>query len=401
MSRANTIQSLIDQGENSSVEFKSSAVRPESLAREIVAFSNSSGGTILIGVDDDGQVTGIKDRENIEEWVTNVVRNNIIPATNPKIYSVQHKEQAVIVVDVTRGQDKPYQTIDGKFWIRVGSTNRMATKEELSRLFQQAGLVHFDIAPVDETSQQDLDSTKLQEYWSDYYSIDYLRLEDAEQTRLLTNADILVKSENNIQVSVGGMLIFGKQPQRKLPQSSIQFAVFNGAELTDDLLDKHEVKGTLPEIIQQTKAKIETFLPNPSTIRSMKRDEQVAISGKVLREAIVNAVCHRDYSISNRKTSVYLFNDRLEIASPGRLPNTLNIEKIMTGNSAPRNHFLLKYLDNLKFIDGLGRGVPMIKQEMAERASYQEDGEMLRLILRYEGRSLSKKQARLQEPLRI
>ena len=117
----------------------------------------------------------------------------------------------------------------------------------------------------------------------------------------------------------------------------------------------------------------------------MKRDEQVAISGKVLREAIVNAVCHRDYSISNRKTSVYLFNDRLEIASPGRLPNTLNIEKIMTGNSAPRNHFLLKYLDNLKFIDGLGRGVPMIKQEMAERASYQEDGEMLRLILRYVG----------------
>ena len=82
MSRANTIQSLIDQGENSSVEFKSSAVRPESLAREIVAFSNSSGGTILIGVDDDGQVTGIKDRENIEEWVTNVVRNNIIFATS-------------------------------------------------------------------------------------------------------------------------------------------------------------------------------------------------------------------------------------------------------------------------------------------------------------------------------
>ena len=383
MTRENAIQSLIEQGENSSIEFKSSAVRPEGLAREIVAFSNSSGGTILIGVEDNGQITGIKERENLEEWVANVARNNVIPATNPQIYPAQYKEQSVLVIDVTRGQDKPYQTIDGKFWIRVGSTNRMATKEELSRLFQQAGLIHFDIAPLEETSQQDLDSTKLQEYWSDYYNIDYLKLEDAEQTRLLTNADILVKSENNILVSVGGMLIFGKQPQRKLPQSSIQFAVFNGAELTDELLDKHEIKGTLPEIIQQTKTKIETFLPNPSSIRDMKRDEQIAISGKVLREAIVNAVCHRDYSINNRKISVYLFKDRIEIASPGRLPNTLNIEKILTGNSAPRNHFVLKYLDNLKFIDGLGRGVPMIRQEMEDRFSYQEDGEMLRLMLRY------------------
>lgn len=383
MTTEDTLNSLIEQGGNSSVEFKSSAVRPEGLAREIVAFSNGSGGTILIGVEDNGQITGTREREDLEEWVANVARNNVIPAINPQVYPVQYKEQTLFVVEVTRGQDKPYQTIDGKFWIRVGSTNRMATKEELSRLFQQAGLIHFDTAPLEETSQPDLDSTKLQEYWSDYYNIDYLKLEDTEQIRLLINADIMVKSENNIQVSVGGMLIFGKQPQRKLPQSSIQFAVFNGTELTDELLDKHEIKGTLPEIIQQTKAKIETFLPNPSTIRGMKRDEQKAIPGKVLREAIVNAVCHRDYSISNRKISVYLFKDRIEVASPGRLPNTLNIEKILTGNSAPRNHFLMKYLDNLKFIDGLGRGVPMIKQEMEERFSYQEDGEMLRLILRY------------------
>ena len=383
MTKENSIQSLIEQGENSSIEFKSSSVRPESLAREIVAFSNSSGGTVLIGIEDNGQITGVEDREDLEEWVANIVRNNIIPAANPQISSVQHKNHTVLMVDVPRGQDKPYQTIDGKFWIRIGSTNRMATKEELSRLFQQAGLIHYDIAPLEGTSHLDLDITKLQEYWSDYYNIDYLKLEDMEQIKLLTNADILVELENNLRVSVGGMLIFGKQPQRKLSQSSIQFAVFNGTEITDELLDKHEIKGTLPEIIQQTKAKIDIFLPTPSTIQGMKRDEQIAISGKVLREAVVNAVCHRDYSISTRKTTVYVFKDRIEIASPGRLPNTLNIEKILTGNSAPRNNFLLKYLDNLKFIDGLGRGVPMIKQEMGENFNYQEDGEILRLVLYY------------------
>ena len=86
----------------------------------------------------------------------------------------------------------------------------------------------------------------------------------------------------------------------------------------------------------------------------MQRVEVATIPDKVIREALVNAVCHRDYSISSRRISVYLFRDRFEISSPGRLPNTLNLEKILTGNSAPRNQFLLKYLDNMKYIDGLG-----------------------------------------------
>lgn len=376
-----SVESLIAQGENSAVEFKSSSVHAASLAREIVSFTNTNGGTVLVGVEDDGSIGGIEGREDLEEWTANVVRNNINPPVNPVIRRVETSGHEVLVIDVEKGKDKPYQTIDGKFWIRVGSTNRMATKEELSRLFQQAGLVHFDIAPLEGTLETDLNRNKLQEYWEDYYDIDYSRLESVEQEKLLLNADILVENGGERRVSVGGMLIFGVAPQRRLPQSSIQFAVFDGLSLTDDLLDKHEITGTLPELIQQTKTKIETFLPTPSTIDGLQREEQPAIPKKVIREAVVNAVCHRDYSIGNRKISVYLFRDRVEISSPGRLPNTLSIEKILTGNSAPRNHFILKYLDNMKYIDGLGRGVPMIKQQMKDRFHYMEDGEMLRLVL--------------------
>jgi len=92
--------------------------------------------------------------------------------------------------------------------------------------------------------------------------------------------------------------------------------------------------------------KIETFIPIPSTIKGMQREESPAIPKKVIREAVINAVCHRDYSIINCKISVYIFKNRVGISSPGRLPNTLSIEKILTVNSAPRNHFILKYLDN-------------------------------------------------------
>ena len=134
-------------------------------------------------------------------------------------------------------------------------------------------------------------------------------------------------------------------------------------------------------MIRQTTTKIRLFLPRPSTISGLQRQEKVLIPEKVIREALVNAVCHRDYSITNRRITVYLFRDRLEITSPGRLPNTLTIEKILTGNSAPRNTFILKYLDNMKFIDGLGRGVPMIRRQMGKRSLYQEEGELLRLSL--------------------
>ena len=377
------IKQLIEQGENSAVEFKSSEVRPESLAREIVAFANSSGGTILIGVEDSGKITGV-DQHQTETWVANIVRNNVIPAIAPQITEWELSQKKVLAIEVSRGLDKPYQTLDGKFWIRVGSTNRMATKEELSRLFQQAGLVHFDIAPLEQTSITDLDDRKLQEYWFTYYSINYLELEQEEQRRLLRNADILGLLEGEETVTVGGMLLFGKDPQRRIPQSFITFAIFDGLLLTDELLDKQNIGGTLPELIQQTHAKTRTFVPKPSTLSGMQRVEVPMIPDKVIREALVNAVCHRDYSISNRRISVYVFRDRLEISSPGRLPNTLNLEKILTGNSAPRNQFLLKYLDNMKYIDGLGRGVPMIARETKGNFLYSEEGEILRLVLPFQ-----------------
>ena len=377
------IEQLIEQGENSAVEFKSSEVRPESLAREIVAFANSSGGTVLIGVEDSGKITGV-DQHQTETWVANIVRNNVIPAIAPQITEWELSQKKVLAIEVSRGLDKPYQTLDGKFWIRVGSTNRMATKEELSRLFQQAGLVHFDIAPLEQTSITDLDDRKLQEYWFTYYSINYLELEQEEQKRLLRNADILGLLEGEEVVTVGGMLLFGKDPQRRIPQSFITFAVFDGLLLTDELLDKQNIGGTLPELIQQTHAKTRTFVPKPSTLSGMQRVEVPMIPDKVIREALVNAVCHRDYSISNRRITVYVFRDRLEISSPGRLPNTLNLEKILTGNSAPRNQFLLKYLDNMKYIDGLGRGVPMIARETKGNFLYSEEGEILRLVLPFQ-----------------
>ncbi|MEB4590944.1 RNA-binding domain-containing protein [Candidatus Thiothrix sp. Deng01] len=374
-----TINALIQQGENAQVEFKSGAVRPESAAREIVAFANTLGGSLLIGVEDDGTISGIE--SSLETWVANISRNNIIPALQLDVRETEIEGKRVCLITVPKGHDRPYQTQDSKYWLRVGSSNRMATKEELSRLFQQAGLVHFDTSPVANTDISHIDKQAVDHYYRSYYDTGFIDLPESEQHSLLVNTDILVESENHWVASVGGLLMFGKQPQRRLPQSAIMFAVFKGEAITDDLIDKKEITGTVAELIDKTVNLLQLYIPTPSTIKGNQRQEITHIPLKVLREAVVNAVMHRDYSISHRKTQVHVYSNRIEITSPGALANTLTLEKIRYGNSAPRNIFLVKFLDNLRYFDGLGRGIPMMLKAMQERIELENIGELFRLTL--------------------
>lgn len=373
------IKTLIQQGENTQIEFKSAAARPESIAREIVAFANTLGGSLLIGIEDDGTITGIE--SSLETRIANISRNNIVPALQLDVQETQIDGKTVCLITVPKGQDRPYQTQDGKYWLRAGSTNRMATKEELSRLFQQAGLVHFDTSPVANTNISDLDLKAVDYYYQSYYEIDFINLPEDEQRNLLINTDILIEHETNWRVSVGGLLMFGKQPQRYLPQSSIMFAVFKGDDITDELIDKKEITGTATELIDKAVSLSQLYIPKPSTIEGNQRKEVIHVPPKVLREAVVNAVMHRDYSIGIRKIQLHIYSDRIEITSPGTLANKLTMEKIRYGNSAPRNIFLVKYLDNMRYFDGLGRGIPMMLKALEKRIQFEHIGELFRLTL--------------------
>jgi len=371
------ITDLLQQGENSAVEFKASEVRNESLAREMVAFANMYGGTILIGIADDGTVLGVTDK-SLEERVANVARNNTTPPLMVDMHWHDIDAARVLEVRVLKGQNKPYQTLDGKFFIRVGSTNRQASQDELSRLFQQAGLVHFDLAPLNTVGANDLNPRTLQSYWQTYYDIDWDKLEANEKERLLINANMI---DENKHATVGGLLLFGLNPQRALPQATITCAVFDGIDKTADLLDKKEIEGTLIDQIDQASAWIKLYLSVPSKVEGNRREERVAIPSKVLREVLVNALAHRDYSIKTQKVSVFIFKDRLEVTSPGKLPNTLTIEKLRYGHSAPRNMYLVKFLDNFRYIDGLGRGIPTIVKNMGDKVLFEEVGEAFRVTI--------------------
>ena len=203
------ILNLIQNGENSSVEFKSAAVRPEFLAKELISLANTNGGVILLGVEDNSSITGLNGSKNYEEWLANLIRNNIQPPLNVDYTEYLLENETIGIIDVPKGPDKPLPDTSGKFYVRVGSTCRIASINEIMRLFQQSGFYHFDSTPLEKSSFKHLQLGKLADYF-ERYEIAWEDLNENERVSLLTNSDIL---NENSQINVGGALIFAEKPQ--------------------------------------------------------------------------------------------------------------------------------------------------------------------------------------------
>ena len=297
---------IIQNGENAAVEFKRAAVTTDSLAKEMVAFANSQGGMILIGVEDDGTITGI---------------------------------------------DNP----NDHFYIRVGSTNRRPSLPELMRLFQQGGTFHYDATAVDQSKISDLNLYKIASYFKPYgLSFE----EETDQARLLQNVDVLTETN---EVTVAGMLMFGINPQKYLHNACISFAQFRGKEMADELLNHQVIGGTLDQQVDTTLALIKNSIPAGSVIEGAKTvPTRPMYEDRIFRELLVNACVHRNYAIEGSRIRILLFQDRIEFRSPGRLPNTITIEKLSAGVSYAVNPVLLKFMENLRYVDKLGRGLPMV-----------------------------------------
>ncbi|MGM0509381.1 MAG: RNA-binding domain-containing protein [Fusobacteriota bacterium] len=375
------LKEIIDQGENASVEFKSKEVRPYSIAKEMVSFANSKGGVILIGINDKKEVEGIYNDFNYEEWLMNISRNNVIPELNIQVKKVSFKNKDIIYINVPKGLSKPYQTNRNEFLVRVGSTNRNASQQELLRLFQKSGFFHFDSTGVDGTSLRDLNMTKIDEYFS-RYDVDFINEDKKEQTKLLKNTDIITEDNN---LTVAGLLIFGINPQRYLMNSSISFARFKGEKIDSELLDKQVITGTIDTQIDTAFSLVKNNIKRPSDIMGTKRvDTKESYPDKVFRELLVNACVHRNYSILGSRIRIFFFDNRIEFINPGRLPNTITIEKLKAGVSYAVNPVIVKFMENLRYIDKLGRGLPMVYREakkLGKEVIFEELGEEFKVTL--------------------
>jgi len=389
---------IIANGENSGVEFKLDDIQPNELAEEIVAFVNLDGGMILLGVDDTGKIQGIK-KDKIEEWVMNICRENVLPSIIPYFERVKFDNGKVVaILKLGHGESKPYQTNRGRFLIRVGSTKRLATKEELARLFQAAQMVHYDLTPVYQTSIADLDMRKLKDYFLKFREINIDEYPKQVIERVLVNTEIMIESGGEKLVTVAGMLLFGKNPERYLKQTGITAAAFKGTQLDYEAYDKKEISGTLIDLEDQSGEILESGVIDQgikfviqntqvsSRLKGNKRIDRPDYPRMSIREAIVNAVVHRDYSIVGSKIRLFIFEDRIEIRSPGRLPNTVTIDKIKEGCSFARNPILVRFLQNYGYMERFGLGIPMkiikmMREHTGKEPEFKEAGEELWLTL--------------------
>lgn len=372
------MQVSIPNTENQYVEFKSEGIKAADLADEIVAFANSEGGEIWLGVEDDGSVSGLS--RSYDEDVMNICRTNCIPPIQPLYDEFEIDGQRIARVSISSGKDKPYYTSRNRYYIRVGSTKRVASREELVRLFQSSGAVHYDTVEIDRATVRDLDLGQIGDYFT-RYNISFLDEPESERLRLMTHADLLGETG---KPTLAGLLVFGLSPERLLPQSGISFAHFVGTEPGSELLDKQNILGPLPRQVEGGLATIKTNLRTPSTIEGVLRVESPAYPDRVYRELLVNACVHRNYSIYGANIRVFLFDDRLEVISPGRLPNTVTIEKLPVGASFARNPVLMRLMENLGYVDKLGRGLPMVWQEARKlglQVQFIENGEEFKVIL--------------------
>ncbi|SDB48189.1 ATP-dependent DNA helicase RecG [Desulfonatronum thiosulfatophilum] len=368
----------LPQSENQYVEFKSEKVAAKDLTEEIVAFANGEGGEIWLGVEDDGQVSGLS--RTYEADVMNICRGAVRPPLTPEYTEFVVDAKTVARIIIPKGPDRPYATSRDRYLVRVGSTKRIASREELIRLFQASGFFHYDLVPLDQARTAHLDHSAIEEYFS-RYRISFSGESEEEKTRLLAASDI---TDANAKPTVGGLLVFGINPESILHQAGIAFAHFKGLELESDLLDKKIFGGSLPRQVDNALAAIKANIPIGSTITGTRRMDAPHYPDKVFRELLVNAVVHRNYSIIGSQIRVLLFADRIEFLSPGRLPNTVTIEKLSVGTSFARNPLLVRLMGNLGYMDRLGRGLPMVCQEpgkLNKSVTFEEAGEVFRVVL--------------------
>jgi len=351
------LQKLIVEGEDSGRQFKRDVTNAESLAAEMAAFANSKGGAILIGVADDGSTPGLspQDVARINQLIGNAASHLVrSPLTvHTENVAIGHG-RVVIVLTVPKGIDKPYFDKNGVIWLKVGADKRRVnSKEELRRLFQITDQFHADELPT-KAGIEKLDKLRFRDFLRDVYQQGYPDSQ-AELTRLLQNMNLATEDG---RLNLAGVLIFAEKPEWIVPQFVVKAIRYPGNAIhATDYIDTEDFSGPLQKIFRDALAFIIRNLHKVQAGRGVNAPGTPEIPEAVFEELLVNALAHRDYLVS-APIRLFVFDNRIEIVSPGHLPNNLTVEKIRTGNSNIRNPILVSYIaKGLLPYHGLGSGI--------------------------------------------
>ncbi|MBI2319891.1 MAG: putative DNA binding domain-containing protein [Betaproteobacteria bacterium] len=335
------LRALIGRGEHQRTEFKAAEADAADVARAITAMANSGGGTLLLGVGDDGSLLGLwyaqpphlarnirtlPDLSGWRQFVVNVSRHNCEPAVPIGVEHVRVEGHDVLVVHVPDGQDKPYRA-NGRVYVRIDREVHEATREEVARPMVESGRVQYERLPVTDAELAELDDALVRDYFTKVRRLPYPE-DPTERARLLVNLGFATQHASRVVPTVAGLLLFGARPQDRLPAATLKCAFFYGQHQGTQLRDRADVAGPLHRVIDDGAAFVtrnRRLVPRMEGIRRVDVPEYPDYS---VREALANALAHRDWSLEGAKVRLFMFDDRLEIWSPGRLPPPITLERL-------------------------------------------------------------------------
>ncbi|MEW5767704.1 MAG: RNA-binding domain-containing protein [bacterium] len=343
-------------GEDLHTDFKKKLTDNEELARGIVCFANTDGGQIIIGVRDNGEIPGL-DKKEIDETIRridDVAFNRCEPPCTVVTETLIVDEKNIIIVNVPKGEQRPYRTGSGLYYIRSANRCRQASREELLRLFHATESIYYDEIEIFKASIKDIDINFSKKFLEKYFG---LEVEDENLMHYLINIKALSR---NKKPTLAGIMFFAENPQFYVPTSNIITAYIDGNDISIPPSDKKEIDGKIPQMLEDCIRFLRIYIKEKHIIKGLENEKYPEIEDFVLREALVNSVAHRDYTIS-APIRVFIFNDRIEFRTPGKLPNTVNIENLKIGAAhVLRNPTIYILLSKMGLVTHTGTGIKRI-----------------------------------------
>ncbi|MDR0503161.1 MAG: putative DNA binding domain-containing protein [Treponema sp.] len=353
---AKEISDIIKLGESSRVQFKERLPHHDSFAHELIAFSNSKGGMIIFGVNDKtGDLNGLSFNEvqQINQQIVNIASQKVYPPVYLTTETITVDNNHLVIVNIEEGLSKPYKDSNGTIYLKNGSDKRKVTSnDEIARLLGSRSLL-ADETEIFDTNIKDIDARLFSDYFKKEFKKSYeekgLTLEDALKAK---------KVIRNNHLTLAGLLFFGNEPQNFRPVLTIRAAMYIGNDIGgNDYKNKPEdFKGTIPELYKQGMMYLTSsikYLQNGQGFNSHGIPE---ISIIAMEEVLQNALVHRDY-FKNSPVRLLIFDNRIEIISPGKLPNSLTVEEVKYGNPVTRNNQIALFASHTLPYSGLGSGM--------------------------------------------
>lgn len=357
------LEHAIALGESSTLQFKREWSDNNAIAREIIAFANGKGGTMVFGVEDKtGIIVGLdySSIQSISSMVGNVANENVVPSLYVTTEAVDIQGKNLLVVEIPQGSNKPYKTLKGEIFVKQGADKRIVKENtQILRLFHESGNYYPDKEGVEGTSIEDLNERFVDNFFSRTFGRDKSSF-DMDIKKLYDNLHI---TDGQGRLTLAGLLFFGNHPEWARPQFIVKAVAFVGNDLGGtQYRDSRDLEGTLPEVFDKAMDFCENNLHHIQAGQSFNSIGKLEISRIALEELVQNALVHRLYLI-DAPIRLLIFDNRIEIVSPGCLSTNVTLDQIKVGNTYTRNPLIANLCSKTMNYRGLGSGIIRAMQD--------------------------------------